>query len=155
MEAIHQMNDRAILERRLKGHVDKNSIVIFKEKHEDRYFAIPDIDTFCKVALKIVTERFKDCWYGDESDYDIDEPGMSREQVEAMPAGKIKEDALKRVVDYEAALKGKAKYIIEYKTAKRVVKEKDAPGALMFLLNRGKSGEYEDWDIRGLESPNY
>jgi hypothetical protein len=155
MEAIHKMNDRELLERRLKGHLDKNSIVIFKEKHSDRYFAIPDIDTFCKVALKIVTERFKEGWYGDESDYSIDEPGLSREQVEALPEGKIKHDAMKRIADYEAELKGKARYLVDYKTSKRVVKEKDAPGALMFLLQRGKSGEYESWDIQGLESPNY
>jgi hypothetical protein len=149
------MNDRAILERRLKGHLDKNSIVIFKEKHSNRYFHIPDIDTFCKVALKIVSERFKESWYGDESDYQIDEPGLSREQVEALPEGKIRHDAMKRIADYEAEMKGKARYIIEYKTSKRVVKDKDGAGALMFLLNRGKDGEYEGWDIQGLESPNY
>ncbi len=71
-------------------------------------------------------------------------PGMSREEVEAMPEGSIRESALEALLKYEKSLK-EFRLLEEDSKLYELAKEGDVSKAKL-LLELHRDYEYEKWD---------
>jgi len=113
---------------------DKNRILIFKEKHGDRYFYVPTPDDLHKAAIKVFKERVKEgYWYY----FDVKEP-------------------LKPDISREDGLKFKAFYERDLKYYNEILKEKklyenalnDTTGEIVWkFLRQRQDNEYEGFCI--------
>lgn len=52
----------------LEKKIASSGILIFKEKHGNRYFVCSTHEDYCKVAMKVLKERTNEkfCWYYDD-----------------------------------------------------------------------------------------
>src|SRR5271168_4307264 len=82
------------------------SVLVFKEKHGDRHFNVPDDEALFAAALKVLAERFKQgYWYYDPAKEGAAEampeaPDFTAEQVATMPES-LRKAAYKKLRDYE------------------------------------------------------
>lgn len=119
------------------------SVLVLKEKHDDLYFHVPDEATLHKVALDILTKRLKSGdWYYDLRQDVPKSPELTKEQIEALPDGRIKEIARKEVDNYQSRLRSYQHEVEDYVNLQRAVKDKDGKAAWRALLRR-HCGEYE------------
>ncbi len=125
-------------------------IIVFHEKHGDRYFSIPTQEDLEKVALKIVKERNKDEWYYFFNDKPK-EPEVSLEQMNSMKEGAFKELAKSQWNDYKLLLRRLEKDIKLKELLDKVINDKDGAAALSFLKSQG-DGECERFSIEETES---
>ena len=62
-------------------NLNKDTIIIFKEKYSDRYFSIPTENDLYAVAWKIFNERKDEGWYDvDEEFYDLYKSALKGEK---------------------------------------------------------------------------
>lgn len=123
--------------------------MVLHEKHGELHFHIPDEATLFRVALDIVAKRLKaGHWYIDPKDYVPKDPGMTKEQAEALPEGPIKRAALQEVVSYQRRLSEYHGFKESWDDIQKAVKEKD--GKLAWRVLRDYSdGEYQRVSLEG------
>jgi hypothetical protein len=123
--------------------VEEPVVLILHEKHGGLHFHIPDEPTLFKVALDIVIKRLKaGHWYLDPKDYVPENPGMTKEQAEALPPGPIRNSAVSAVSSYKNALSQHSWILEGWENVQKAVKEKD--GRLAWRVLRDHSdGEYQ------------
>ena len=120
-------------------------IVIFHEKHGDRYFVSNSQKDLEAVALKVVLERDGEgYWYYFDSEKST-EPKVSKADGLKL-GGRLKEASVLEWIDYERNLR---EYNYEQKdkeTLQKIKTEKNGELALKFLRSR-RDAEYEGFDI--------
>ena len=128
-------------------------VLVFKEKHGDRYFNIPDDKTLFRVSLKILTERFEaGYWYYKPGDEDKPKaPDFTKEQVAAMPDS-LREGATKKLVSYQGELRRWERDSEDFNNVKKAVETKDGRLAWQCLLDYS-DGEYQRCSLEQLEDP--
>jgi len=127
-------------------------LLVLDEKHGDRYFLIPDRKTLEKVALFVVTERFKQgYWYNDPRKYKPEPLVMTEAALDSLPEA-IREDARKKITDRKKALREWQREMDRYEEIETAVSEHDGGRALAVLIDR-QDHEYEGWRIEKFETP--
>lgn len=123
--------------------VEEPMVLILHEKHGELHFHVPDESALFKIALDIVDKRLRaGHWYLDPKDYEPKNPGMTKEQAEALPEGPIRKAALDEIGRHQRQL-NEYRWIKEgWETIQKAVKEKD--GRLAWRVLRDHSdGEYQ------------
>lgn len=123
--------------------VEEPMVLILHEKHGELHFHVPDETALFKFSLDIVTKRLRaGFWYPDPKDYVPQDPGMTKEQAEALPPGPIRNSAMSAVSAYRTALNTHRSVVEGWETVQKSVKEKD--GKLAWRVLRDYSdGEYQ------------
>lgn len=126
------------------------NIIIFGEKHNQRYFYAPTLECLHKIALKIFKERVKEgFWYDFDSGKPL-EPEISKEQIARMKDSGLKTAAEQAWKDYEYNLN----YFNNKQKAKKLynlaLKDETGKIALQFLNTRKDTG-YEGFTIEVCE----
>ena len=124
-------------------------VVVFREKHGERYFHCVDDESLFRIALKVLTERFKDgYWYAEPGD----EPKLldfTAEQIEAMPVS-LRDDARAKLREHEHAISRYRRDLKTFEAIKKAVEGKDARAAWDAIRDR-RNAEYESFTIEHLE----
>jgi hypothetical protein len=123
--------------------VAEPSVLVLHEKHGEVYFHVPDEESLLRAALLVVKGRLKDGhWYYDPSNDAPKGPGMTKEQVAALPDGPIKADAEKRVAAHTSALRAWYSDVEGWKRVREAV-DKDDGRAAWQVLRDYSDGEYQ------------
>ncbi len=106
-------------------HQGATRMVIFREKHVTRYFLCPNLDTFGRIALKVIKERMdpKYAWYIEPNDLPIPEPAYTAEE-----AGKLREPY-------------RAQALQDLKTYERVIQKRNEEVAFWDLIQKAVAGD--------------
>lgn len=128
-------------------------IIIFREKHGNRYFDSSTNELRNAACLVVLQERFFDFWYEPN-----DEPSsgniLSEEQIAQLPTELLRnQEAIVRR-DYLGDLRRQKEEIKFYERAKLAIETKDGKAAYQLLLER-VDAEYEDFDVKKLEETNF
>lgn len=126
-----------------------NTILIFKEKHGNRYFHVNSVDDAGKVCRKILKERHGIYWKNKISSFNISKPIISYEEAISLPECDIKNTVLN---EYEKYNKLKIQYekdVLFSKQVEDVINNND--NYSIELIFSRKDYEYEDVEIEYFE----
>lgn len=147
------------------------AIVIFKEKHGDRYFDASTDELLDRALLSVLRERYAEGLLGGDGSnahyvvekYEQDEVAMmTDEEVEALPAS-LQQDANRKRRGYQNALR---EYEAEKSERADIEKLCTLPfedalrlrykkNSLVLTIARSRNEyEYEGWTIERLETPS-
>jgi len=127
-------------------------LLVFKEKHGERYFYIPDDKALFAVALKIVSERFEEgYWYPEPGVEDKPAaPDYTKEQIATLPES-MQKTATATLAAYERSLREYNGLVDEFKRIEKAVEEKDGQAAWQIIRERQRA-EYEGYDLEHFET---
>jgi len=127
-------------------------IVKFEEKHGDMYYVYTSREEFYKIFYTVFKERYEnDGWY----DFDVEKPKqplntnnkpLTERDIANVTDGDLRNFQIKRLREYEAALKEYEKSSNEERFAKEILKTKSGKMALLFMEKR-RNYEYEQYEI--------
>lgn len=132
--------------------VNQPMLLVFNEKHGDRYFNVPNDEALFAAALKIVTERFEQgYWYVEpEENEKPAAPDFTKEQIATLPES-MREAAQKKLREYERSLHDYNELVDGYARIKKAVDEKDGRVAWEVIRDRCDA-EYEGYALKPFES---
>ena len=137
--------------------VFRPGVLIFHEKHGERYFHVPTENHLHAACLLVLTERFNvGGWYHDpctekKHSWDPDPPQMSLEEIEKLPEGTIRGAAKKQHDKYSKWVQEREEGHREYLRIQEAIEEED--GAKAYYLLRSRSDyEYEGFTIMQFEA---
>ncbi|MDP1713070.1 MAG: hypothetical protein Q8K86_11520 [Candidatus Nanopelagicaceae bacterium] len=122
-------------------------ILIFKEKHDTRYFSAANPKAIKKASLKILGERLKEGWF------DVDDaPKPPELQINFIPKSAVntRERLKTEHADYQERLRQHNEDVRFLELAKKAIKKKDGSSA-WDLLRLRKDCEYERMSVVELE----
>jgi hypothetical protein len=126
-------------------------IIIFHEKHGDRYFDASTQDKINAACHKIVLERLDDKRYSlKPSLWSVAEPELTRDQVENLPNGSVRREAERQWKEWENYEYNKRAEEQDISALKRI-QAGDKELAYKFLHSR-RHNEYERFTIKEVES---
>ena len=128
-----------------------NSILVFKEKHCERYFLVPTVEALHKAALMVVLERNEEgYWYNFDEEAPI-KPKMEKDDAERF--GESVANTVKREWEqYNYDLRSYNKSLRLKAMLSKILSEKDGQAALNFLQDMSDN-EYEGFEI--IEGESY
>jgi hypothetical protein len=130
--------------------IKEPQLLVFEEKHGNRYFYIPDDKTLAAAALKVLTERYEEGYWYYEPGEKPKAPDFTKEQITTLPES-MRPAAEKKLREYEAACRQYATEVEDYERIVKAVKTKDGKLAWKALYDR-QDGEYERVKLERLES---
>jgi hypothetical protein len=126
----------------------KGTILVFREKHGDRYFLAESREAIAEACFKVFKERFDEGWYA--SDFDEPEkPEVTNDKLGSLPP-KLQQFARDEIVSYERMMAG---YKQQQEFAKRItdaVANGDRAVAVQVIESRG-GYEYEGYRLEQCE----
>lgn len=125
--------------------MSKQQIVVFKEKHGDRYFIINSPDDFKRICLSIVKERNGFGWYSHlDSQKEPVMPSFSKEDISQLPQ-EFQSDASKTWSKYERDLRvyKDFQFLINLRN---LALEGDGVSAVKFVREMSEN-EYEGYEV--------
>lgn len=126
-------------------------IIIFHEKHGNRYFDASTPDKINAVCHKIVLERINAEWYDlTPSLWSVDKPELSKEEICNLPPGRVKQEAERQWKEWENYEYNKRAEEEDIAVLKRI-QAGDKKLAYKFLHSR-RHNEYEKFTIEELET---
>lgn len=125
-------------------------IIIFSEKHGDRYFSAKTIEDIGAVCLKVARERIKDGYWYDTTPYYGKSPEVTQEEIDALPDGALKNRLQKEIELYNDRKNREDRKFDRLRKLVSAVKEGDEKAARM-LIDERKDYEYEGYEIVYLE----
>lgn len=141
-----------------KDGVECSQILIFQEKHGTRYFDGTTDKARYAAALYILKQRFEEgWWYGEEEkvpslEGTIDDTGLTIQQIEDLPDGKIKKEALEAVKSLKRSIRYAKEHNYQLKLIKKALDESN--GRLAYSVLRDRSDhEYERMEVELLGVP--
>jgi hypothetical protein len=135
---------------RKKPIIEEPRLLVFKEKHGERNFYIPDDATLFKAALKVLTDRFKEGYWYYKPEDPPKAPDFTKEQVASMPES-MRADATKKLMKHAEAMRYYVREVEDYNDAVKAVNTKDGRLAWQSLRN-SSGGEYQGCSLERLES---
>jgi hypothetical protein len=125
-------------------------ILVFKEKHGDRYFDASTSEKELDVYLKVAKERIKDSYWYDTDCLVPNEPEISKEQIAKMKDSGLKTAAIQEWRIYETNLS----YVKECEQTEKLIKlvKKGDKQAAKTLIQNRRDGEYEGFEIEETEN---
>jgi hypothetical protein len=131
--------------------VTEPTLLVFKEKHGERYFNIPDDTALFAACLKVVSERLKEeCWYLEPDGEVPKTPDFTREQIASMPES-MRADAEKKLAAYIREMQEFNEEIADFAKIKEAVESRDGRAAWQIVCDRGRY-EYEGYSLERFES---
>ena len=138
---------------RLKGR-----ILVFREKHGNRYFPADTPEKTMYACLQILTERHgPDADWGSAQsyidslkEYAPDQPEMPLEEAEKLPYTNIRDHVVEQWKKYKKDIEGRSEEIRSYRAIKKAIEDKDPYLALQAVWNR-RDMEYEKIDFEWME----
>lgn len=125
-------------------------IIIFKEKHGNRYFDASTEKLRNAACLEIIKERFDEFWY----DYDNEKPSaknvLTEDQIAQLPTENLKIQETRKRKDYLSELRQYNEEVSFHEKVRLAIELNDGQSAYYLLLQR-EGGEYEGFDIENLE----
>ena len=130
-------------------------ILVFREKHGNRYFHVPTENHLYAACLSVLKDRFEDDWYYDpyrekRDSWDPEPPQMTTEEIENLPEGSIRVAARQQHSKYAEWARERDDGHKEYVRIKEAVENRDGMEAYAILRSRS-DGEYEGFTIERLE----
>jgi hypothetical protein len=125
--------------------ITKHNVLVVREKHGDRYFYIQDTTDLHNAALRLVTERLNDGWYGLEDgpkELDYTEADLPKMPLSVRANAAI---ALKR---HAAACDTYLRAVGEHGKIVKAVGDRDGAAAWGILESR----KYNEYEVLNLES---
>ncbi len=124
---------------------NKRYILVFNEKHADRYFVVLNQQELESACWKILSERFHEgCWYYAPEESDKPKaPDYTMEQAKQLK-GEAQKAAIREVVSYNSKLRTWDREQNQYIRIKNAVESKDTKAAYELLKERG------DYEYEGL-----
>lgn len=137
-------NPKHFIARRWEGWNER--LLVIKGKHCDRYFKVKTLDDFAKVAIKIITERFKEGWYWKVKlpkppEYTKEEANNLKERAKGR--------ALSEIREYERILEEAQEHNTQYAWAEAVSKGDKV--AAVYLMYAREGNEYEGFSFEDIE----
>jgi len=127
----------------------KQRILIFKEKHGDRYFLVSTEEEMKLICKKIFEERDAQGWYSWQvNQKEPVKPDFEEASIENLPKS-MKDDATKKWKDYKRELSNFKELQENLELYKRA-KEGDAT-ACYYFLDEQRDGEYEGYSFEDPE----
>lgn len=126
----------------------KRQALVAQEKHGTRVFDATTETALHKSALALVAERLKIGWY-----YEPEEPKkpeLTKEQVEALPEGKIRKEAKRQHRDYRQELEEHEEDVEFWQNVQTALETQDGALAWKCLQHRDDH-EYEQVYLTTLE----
>jgi len=124
-------------------------VLVFKEKHGDRYFHVPDDAALFAAALSVLTERKKEGYWYYKPEKKPEPPDVTEEQVATLPKS-VQVNATVKIRAYKDALRRYEEEVEDFEEIERAVREKDGRAAWQILSDHG-DGEYEGYDLERYE----
>lgn len=129
-----------------------NYVVVFKEKHGDRYFVVNSPDALYRVSLEVLKERYNNEWYNWMKDHKPYEgtntvrPTYTLAEVNALPESMSneKEKMTKEINKWAKEDKEAAEIRETFTSIEKAISEKDGQAAYS-ILSELKDGEYENF----------
>ena len=129
--------------------VEEPMLLIFNEKHGNRYFEIANDEALFKAALKIVTERLKAGYWYEKPRACPKALDYTLAEIVSMPKS-LQPQAEKALRVYEGELAAHNDEVEEYTKIERAVAEKNGRIAYEILRSR-EDAEYEGFELKRLE----
>ncbi len=140
-------------EKIIKRNLLNKDMLVFHEKHGDRYFDASTPELIFKACLKILTERNKDNWYR-ISEVSDSFTGLRTEDIEALPDTdkfkEMKKDAIKKYYNYLNSYICNLTDVHFQREVDYAIKNKDGLFAYELCEQRG-AGEYEGMEFETFE----
>ncbi len=122
-----------------------NKIIIFKEKHCERYFYASTPEDLCKIAIKIFKERVvEDYWYEFETETPT-KPEIAEEDANSLRSS-LKNIVLQEWRNYRHALRYYEETVKDKKLYDAALKDESGTIVLKFLKSR-RNCEYEGFEM--------
>ncbi len=138
-------------DQRMTKQLDKDTLLVFREKHGNRYFLVPTIKELYAAALKVITERFEEEWFYEPDPIEITpSDDLTKADLERIAKYSYGEEFVKA---YKSYTEQKAEYdrdLAEYRRLEQAVKDEDGRMAWAILQER-KDWEYENYSLESLE----
>lgn len=131
-----------------------NYVVVFKEKHGDRYFVVNSPDALYRASLEVLKERYNNEWYNWMKDHKPYEgtntvrPTYTLAEVNALPESMSneKEKMTKEINKWAKEDKEAAEIRETFTSIEKAISEKDGQAAYS-ILSELKDGEYEGFQV--------
>jgi hypothetical protein len=150
----------AFLKKNMAKRVRPGALLIVKEKHGTRYFAVPTVEALAAASLKLVTQRMKEGWilpasetFGPDVRKFVDAGGMPAIEEAKKQVGAVallpdyqREQTIRRLDELAESVKAYPRHQRHYELAKAAVKEKNGYFAFQVLMDRERY-EYEGFEI--------
>lgn len=149
-EEISKKRAKLRAERAARPIIDRPSVLVCHEKHGQLYYHAPNDAALCRAALSILRMRLEaGHWYNDPTDELPPNPNMTDEQIAALPAGPIRDTAIREVARYRSAVREQGDAIEMFADIKKAIEENN--GKLAWRILRDRSDyEYERVSIEQL-----
>lgn len=127
------------------------SLLVFKEKHGERYFHVADDDAVYRVALHVLIGRQKEgYWYGAPTRVPKP-PDVTAEGVEQLPES-LRGPARRMLLTYKKELAEFTARTEEYARIQGAITDRNGKDAWDILMARGDY-EYEGFSLEHYETP--
>jgi hypothetical protein len=142
------MEEPGMSESLTRVKLGKGTILVFREKHGDRYFMADSREALGEACFKVFKERFDEGWYA--SDFDEPEkPEVTRDELGSLPP-KLQQAARDEIVSYERMMAGYKKQQEFAKAITGAVANGDRAVAIRVIESRG-GYEYEGYRLEQCE----
>lgn len=128
-----------------------NKILIFKEKHSNRYFDASTVEAHSAACLKILKERLEEGYWYDPGDPPDKEDILSEEQISSLPTEILKRAESERRKRYLRELANYEEEVKFVEDAKDAIANNKGRLAYKLLMWR-RDGEYERFYEEELET---
>jgi len=125
-------------------------LLILKDKHENDYFLINDIDALLRAALQIINMRIEQRYYYEPKVEALHEE-VPDDVVDRLPEA-MKKKALSDKSSNKYAAKRYERAMEQWQLIQKVIIEKDGLSAFHVMDDR-KDHKYEGWDLEGIKIP--
>ncbi len=128
------------------------SVLVFKEKHDNRYFYVTSDEALFAAALHVLAGRHADgYWYTKPAaEREPAPPDVTREQIDSLPES-LRAKARENLRDYRIALQEYTRAVEVYDSIVKAIEEKNGRKAWEILSARG-AHEYEGCTIARCET---
>lgn len=130
--------------------VKQPMLLVFKEKHGERYFYIPDDAALFGACLKVVTERLEQDWYPEPDGVVPKAPDFTREQIATLPES-MRAEATAKLRAYDRDVEAFNEELADFAKIKKAVDEKNGRLAWGIIRDRARA-EYEGYDLERFET---
>lgn len=137
-----------------KQKEERQRIIVFKEKHGNRYFDAATDEKLHAAALKVLRDRFNIGWYYPPASLKEDPMAKIAELEEALKVLKdsdLIKQTKKKIEQTKREIMSRKEQVLEWLTIQKALEESNGKLAYQ-VLNFRRDYEYEEFDFEYLES---
>jgi len=126
-----------------KTIIREPQVLVFNEKHGERYFHVPNDETLFAVALHVLTERNAEgyWYYKPEPKEKPEAPDVTEEQIATLPKS-LQPAAAQKLREYKRALRDYQDSVEDYESIEKALRDKDGRVAWECIRDRGDHEGY-------------